>query len=36
MAKNSFYLRDICAIAESLGADMQIKFLDKKTGEPII
>lgn len=36
MAKNSFYLRDICAIAESLDADMQIKFLDKKTGEPII
>lgn len=36
MGKNSFYLRDIYALAEALDADVRIQFTDKKTGKPII
>ena len=36
IAKNSFYLRDIENIANALDADLQIAFIDRATGKPII
>jgi lambda repressor-like predicted transcriptional regulator len=36
LAKNSFYFRDIENIADALDADVEIKFISRKTGEPII
>lgn len=36
IARNSFYLRDIENIADALDADVEIKFISRKTGEPII
>ena len=36
IAKNSFYLRDIEKIAAALDAELDIRFLDKATNQPII
>ena len=33
---NSFYLRDIEKLADALGAEFEIKFIDRETGLPII
>lgn len=34
--KGTFYLSDIEKIADALGADVKIQFIDRKTGEAII
>lgn len=34
--KGSFYLSDIEKVAAALDAELEIKFINKKTGEPII
>ena len=36
IAKKSFYVRDIERLADALGADLQISFVDRITGKPII
>jgi transcriptional regulator with XRE-family HTH domain len=36
IAKNSFYFRDIEKLADALDADVEIKFINRETGEPII
>ena len=36
IAKKSFYVRDIERLADALGADLQISFVDRATGKPII
>ena len=36
IAKKSFYVRDIEKLADALGADLQISFVDRITGKPII
>lgn len=35
-AKNKFYLSDIEKIADALGADVKLQFIDRQTGEAII
>lgn len=34
--RNNFSLNEIEEIADALGADLKISFIDRKTGEPII
>lgn len=34
--KGSFYLSDIEKIADALDADLEVRFIDRKTGKPII
>lgn len=36
IARNSFYVRDLENLANALDSDMEIKFIDRKTGKPII
>lgn len=36
MTKNSFYLRDVEKIAAALDAELEIRFIDRQTGAPII
>ena len=34
--RNTFKISELEKVAEALGADLRISFVDKKTGEPII
>lgn len=34
--RNKFTNKDLEAIAEALGATLEIKFIDKETGKPVI
>ncbi|HJC47124.1 MAG TPA: helix-turn-helix transcriptional regulator [Candidatus Lachnoclostridium pullistercoris] len=34
--RNTFKISELEKVAEAMGADLKIQFIDKKTGEPII
>lgn len=34
--RNTFKISELEKVAAALGAELEIKFIDKKTGEPII
>ncbi|MCM1039841.1 MAG: helix-turn-helix transcriptional regulator [Ruminococcus sp.] len=34
--RNTFKISELERVADALGADLQISFVDRKTGEPII